>query len=104
MALVRFLNSITESIDNNVCFYELAAISSNLKISDLFGGYLQLTSPPNIYFELQRTATTPNNQLRILVLSLNNDPAALSIRLLKIVNSAFSAFLHQSHRLSAQYP
>jgi putative nucleotidyltransferase with HDIG domain len=66
----------------------LAAISTNLNISDLFKGDLQLTSPPNIYFELQKTAANPNKSIKDIGFIIEQDPA-LSIRLLKIVNSAF---------------
>lgn len=66
----------------------LAAISTNLNISDLFRGDLQLTSPPNIYFELQKTAANPNKSITDIGFIVEQDPA-LSIRLLKIVNSAF---------------
>jgi HD-like signal output (HDOD) protein len=66
----------------------LAAISSNLKISDLFRGDLQLTSPPNIYFELQQTIANPNKSITDVGFIIEQDPA-LSIRMLKIVNSAF---------------
>lgn len=66
----------------------LNANLSNLKISDLFKGDLQLTSPPNIYFELQQIAANPNKSITDIGFIIEQDPA-LSIRLLKIVNSAF---------------
>jgi len=66
----------------------LAAISSDLKISDLFRGDLQLTSPPNIYFELQQTIANPNKSITDVGFIIEQDPA-LSVRILKIVNSAF---------------
>lgn len=66
----------------------LATISSNLKISDLFSGDLQLTSPPNIYFELQKIIANPNKSITDIGYIIEQDPS-LSIRLLKIVNSAF---------------
>ncbi|TAK60074.1 HDOD domain-containing protein [Methylobacter sp.] len=66
----------------------LAAILSNLKISDLFKGDLQLTSPPNIYFELQQIIANPDKSITDIGFIIEQDPA-LSIRLLKIVNSAF---------------
>ncbi|MGZ5055346.1 MAG: HDOD domain-containing protein [Methylobacter sp.] len=69
----------------------LAAISSNLKISDLFRGDLQLASPPNIYFELQRTAANPDKSMTDIGFIIEQDPA-LSIRLLTIVNSPFFGF------------
>jgi putative nucleotidyltransferase with HDIG domain len=61
---------------------------SNLKISDLFKGDLQLTSPPNIYFELQQIVANPNKSITDIGFIIEQDPA-LTIRLLKIVNSAF---------------
>jgi putative nucleotidyltransferase with HDIG domain len=64
------------------------AISSNLKSSDLFRGDLQLTSPPNIYFELQRTIANPDKSIADVAFIIEHEPA-LSIRILKIVNSAF---------------
>lgn len=66
----------------------LATLSSNLKISDLLRGDLQLTSPPNIYFELQKIIADPNKSMIDVSYIIEQDPA-LSIRLLKIVNSAF---------------
>ena len=65
--------------------------SPNLQISDLFKGDLQLTSPPNIYFELQRVIEDPKKSFIDVGLIIENDPS-LSIRLLKIVNSAFYNF------------
>lgn len=78
----------------------LAAISSNLKIADLFRGDLQLTSPPNIYFELQRTAANPDKSIKDIAFIIKQDPA-LSMRLLKIVNSAF--FGHPGQIASVEY-
>jgi putative nucleotidyltransferase with HDIG domain len=69
----------------------LAATASNLKISDLFRGDLQLTSSPNLYFELQRTAANPNKSITDIGFIIEQDPA-LSIRLLAIVNSPFFGF------------
>ncbi|WP_340120983.1 HDOD domain-containing protein [Methylobacter svalbardensis] len=66
----------------------LAAISSNLKISDLFRGDLQLTSPPNIYFELKQAIENPDKSITDIGFIIEQD-LALSIRMLKIVNSAF---------------
>jgi putative nucleotidyltransferase with HDIG domain len=63
-------------------------ISSNLKSSDLLRGDLQLTSPPNIYFELQRTIANPDKSMDDVAFIIEHDPA-LAIRILKIVNSAF---------------
>ncbi|MDI1231000.1 MAG: HDOD domain-containing protein [Methylobacter sp.] len=49
---------------------------------------MQLTSPPNIYFELKKTIDNPNKSLADVGFIIEQDPA-LSIRTLKIVNSAF---------------
>ncbi|MDO9046652.1 MAG: HDOD domain-containing protein [Methylobacter sp.] len=69
----------------------LTAISSNLKTSDLFRGDLQLTSSPNIYFELQKTVADPNKSIMDIGFIIEQDPA-LSIRMLKIVNSVYFGF------------
>ncbi len=61
---------------------------SNLIISDLFKGDLQLTSPPSIYFELQKTIENPDKSISDVGFIIEQDQA-LSIRMLKIVNSAF---------------
>ncbi len=66
----------------------IPAISTNLKSSDLLRGDLQLTSPPNIYFELQTTIANPNKSIADVAFIIEHDPA-LAIRMLKIVNSAF---------------
>ncbi|MGZ8161430.1 MAG: HDOD domain-containing protein [Methylobacter sp.] len=69
----------------------LPASSSDLQIADLFRGDLQLTTPPNLYFELQNVLDDPNKSLMDAGFIIEKDPA-LSIRLLKIVNSAFFGF------------
>jgi HD-like signal output (HDOD) protein len=63
-------------------------LSSHLSISDLLRGDLQLTSPPNIYFELQRTLENADKSIADIAFIISHDPA-LSMRILKIVNSAF---------------
>lgn len=67
---------------------------STLTIQDLFKGDLQLASPPNIYFVLKKTVDDPNSSLRDAAAVIEND-AALSVKLLKIVNSAFYGFPRQ---------
>ena len=62
-----------------------------LSISDLFKGDLQLTTPPNIYLELQKTTDDPTKSLADAAFIIEKD-ATLAIRLLKIVNSAFYGF------------
>lgn len=66
-------------------------MSAPLTISDLLKGDVQLTSPPNIYFELQRIIEDPNKSLTDVGWVIEKDPA-LSMRLLRMVNSAFFGF------------
>lgn len=63
-------------------------LSSDLTIFDLLKGDLQLTSPPNLYFELQRTLKNTDKSIADVAFIISHDPA-LSMRVLKIVNSAF---------------
>lgn len=67
------------------------SIHSDLSIADLFKGDLHLASSPNIYFELQKTIEDPNKSLTDTAYFIEKD-AALSLRLMKIVNSAFYGF------------
>ncbi|MEQ1527878.1 MAG: HDOD domain-containing protein [Methylococcales bacterium] len=69
----------------------LSPSSPSLQITDLFKGDLQLTSPPNIYFELQHVIEDPNKSFIDVGAIIENDPS-LTMRLLKIVNSAFYNF------------
>ncbi|NOR69641.1 MAG: HDOD domain-containing protein [Methylomarinum sp.] len=62
-----------------------------LSIPDLFKGDLQLTAPPNVYLELQKITSNPTKSLADAAFIIEKD-AALAIRLLKIVNSAFYGF------------
>jgi len=64
---------------------------STLSISDLFRGDSQLASPSGIYFELQKIVDDPGKSLSDAAFIIEKDPA-LSLRLLKIVNSAFYCF------------
>ena len=77
----------------------LANISSDLTISDLLKGNVQLTSPPNIYFALQKVVADPNKSMADAGFIIEKDPA-LSMRLLKIVNSAFFGFPAQIKSIS----
>lgn len=67
--------------------------SSQHKISipDLFRSDTQLASPSGIYFELQKIVDDPGKSLADAAFIIEKDPA-LSLRLLKIVNSAFYCF------------
>ena len=62
-----------------------------LTISDLFQGDIQLSSAPDVYFKLQKIIEDPSKSLVDAALVIDKD-AALSIKLLKIVNSAFYGF------------
>ncbi|MFK5949984.1 MAG: HDOD domain-containing protein [Methylococcales bacterium] len=64
---------------------------NDLLISDLFKGDLQLASPPTVYFQLQEVIKNPNKTVVDAAFVIEKD-AGLSIRLLKIVNSAFYGF------------
>lgn len=64
---------------------------SDLSIYDLLSGDLQLTTPPNIYFELQKAAQHPGQSMEDIAMIIEKDPA-LTLQLLKIVNSAFYGF------------
>ncbi len=72
----------------------LMTLQPDLSISDLFKGDLQLTAPPNIYLELQKTISDPKKSLSDAAFIIEKD-AALAIKLLKIVNSAFYGFPSQ---------
>ncbi|MCF6250637.1 MAG: HDOD domain-containing protein [Methylococcaceae bacterium] len=65
--------------------------AEELSISDLFKGDFHLASPPNIYFELKKILDNPHKSLIDAAWVIEKDPA-LSIRLLKIVNSAYYGF------------
>jgi len=66
-------------------------LQEKLTISDLFRGDTHLSSPPDVYFKLQKTIEDPNKSLVDAALIIEKD-AALSLKLLKIVNSAFYGF------------
>ena len=65
--------------------------NNDLTIAGLFNNDLQLASPPNIYFELKKIVEDPNRSMADAAFVIEKD-ASLSIRLLKIVNSAFYGF------------
>jgi putative nucleotidyltransferase with HDIG domain len=69
----------------------LKTITTDISIADLFEGDLQLTSPPNLFFELKRVLENPNKSLADAGDIIINDPA-LTMRLLKLVNSAYFGF------------
>lgn len=63
-------------------------LSDRLSIKDLLSGDTQLTSPPNIYFELQKVIDDATKSLADAGAIIEKDPS-LTMRLLKMVNSAF---------------
>ncbi|MBE0472084.1 MAG: HDOD domain-containing protein [Methyloprofundus sp.] len=65
--------------------------SEKLSIADLFKGDLHLSSPPTVYFKLQRLIEDPSKSLADAALIIEKD-ASLSLKLLKVVNSAFYGF------------
>ena len=65
--------------------------TTELKISDLLSGDLQLASPPTVYFELKKITDDPSKSLVEAGRIIEKDPG-LTARLLKIVNSAFFGF------------
>lgn len=60
-------------------------------IGDLFKGDLQLTSPPNLFFELNRVLEDPDKSLEDAGKIIANDPG-LAMKLLRQVNSSFYGF------------
>lgn len=65
--------------------------TQDITISDLFKGDLKLVSPPNIYFELKKIVDDQNKSMADAAFVIEKDPS-LTLRLLKIVNSAFYGF------------
>jgi HD-like signal output (HDOD) protein len=62
-----------------------------LTIADLLKGDIKLASPPTIYLALKKVIDDPAKSVRDAAFVIDND-AALAMRLLKIVNSAFYGF------------
>lgn len=65
-----------------------------LTVADLLRGDLQLASPPNVYFMLKKIVEDSNKTAKDAAMVIEGD-AALAIKLLKIVNSAFYGFPSQ---------
>ncbi len=65
-----------------------------ITVADLFRGDIQLASPPNIYFALKTILDDPAKTPKDAAFVIEND-AALTARLLKIVNSAYFGFPSQ---------
>ncbi len=72
----------------------LNTYQSELSIADLFKGDSHLSSPPNIFFELQKIVNNPNSSVADAAFVIEKDPS-LALKLLKIVNSAFFGFSTQ---------
>lgn len=62
-----------------------------MTVSDLLSGDIQLASPPNIYFALRDIVEDERKTMQDAATVIESD-ASLSMRLLKIVNSAFYGF------------
>jgi len=77
----------------------LTPLHTDLSITDLLQGDLQLASPPCLYFELKNTIENPSKSLVDAGKIIEKDPG-LSARLLKIVNSAFYGFPAQIATIS----
>jgi len=66
-------------------------LHKKLLIADLFRGDLHLSSPPTVYFQLQKIIEDPCKSIADAAFIIEKD-ASLSLKLLKIVNSAFYGF------------
>lgn len=69
----------------------VTSLQTNLTIFDLLRGDLQLASPPNIYFELKKIINDPAKSMSDAAFVIEKD-AALALKLMKLVNSAFYGF------------
>ncbi|CAD6875159.1 HDOD domain-containing protein [Methylomonas fluvii] len=77
----------------------IAYSPSTLTVADLLRGDLQLASPPNAYFLLKKIVEDPNKTAKDAAVVIEAD-AALAVKLLKIVNSAFYGFPSQISSIS----
>ena len=77
----------------------LISSAPTLTVADLLRGDIQLASPPNIYFALSKIVEDPNKTAQDAAVVIESD-AALAIKLLKIVNSAFYGFPGQISSIS----
>jgi putative nucleotidyltransferase with HDIG domain len=69
----------------------ISAENANITIGDLFNSDLQLTSPPNLFFELNKVLDDPSKSLEDAGNIITKDPG-LSVKLLKQVNSPLYGF------------
>ncbi|MCQ8116852.1 HDOD domain-containing protein [Methylomonas rosea] len=77
----------------------IAYSPSTLTVADLLRGDLQLASPPNAYFLLKKIVEDPNKTAKDAAVVIEAD-AALAVKLLRIVNSAFYGFPSQISSIS----
>ncbi len=77
--------------DEEFNFPMLKTETANISITDLFKDDLQLTSSPTLFLELKRVIEDPNKSLADAGNIIINDPS-LTMRLLKLVNSAYYGF------------
>lgn len=61
---------------------------TDLNVDDLLRGDVRLASPPEVYARLKRLLEQPNSTVAMMADVIEHDPA-LTMRLLKLVNSAF---------------
>ncbi len=77
----------------------IANPGSELTVLDLLKGDLQLASPPNLYFQLKKTLNDPTKKIEDAAKIIELD-AAMTAKLLKIVNSAYYGFPAQIASIS----
>jgi len=70
-----------------------------LTVADLLKGDIKLASPPIVYLALQKIIEDPTKSAKDAAITIESD-AALAMRLLKIVNSAFYGFPTQISAIS----
>lgn len=75
------------------------SIAHTLTVDDLLRGDIQLASPPAIYFALNNVIDDPHKSIQDAALVIESD-AALAVKLLKIVNSAFFGFPAQINSIA----
>ncbi len=69
-------------------------LTPSLTIADLLKGDIKLAAPPTTYLALKKIVDDPNKTAQDAVFVIESD-AALAMRLLKVVNSAFYGFPSQ---------
>lgn len=71
----------------------------DLKVTDLFIGEIELASPPDLYFKLNRIMQSATHSMEDAGRIIEKDPN-LCVKLLKIVNSAYYGFPAQITTIS----